>query len=224
MNVDVQTGAQRSAARDSAAVGKALIVAVGLIVATAAGAEATSITIDTDATWRAKNATPGAGWNTSTAFDETADTGWIYAQNNGFCAPFDNLGCRIWYDATNSTTTQAWFRRTFFLDGPVVSGFLAGGVDDDAEIWINGVSVYNVFDGSASTFGPFNIASLLQPGNNLIAVRAVDVITFQHTFHSRLTIETQSVQPVPEPTSMVLLGSGLSALVARKLRRRRAVQ
>lgn len=75
MSIDVEVGAQRSAARDFAAAGKALVVAVGLIVGTAARVEAASITIDTDETWRAKNATPGTGWNTSTAFNETTDTG-----------------------------------------------------------------------------------------------------------------------------------------------------
>ena len=201
-----------------------LILSIALIVATASVAEATSIVINTDATWLAKNSLPGVGWNTDFTFDTAADGGWAAAQNNA-SLPCGNFGCMIWWDGQFSLTEQVWLRKTFVLNGPIVSGSIQGGIDDDAMIWINGHLVYSVFDGLAGSFG-FNIAPFLVQGNNLIAVFADDNLFWgnNHQFTAQLSIETGTPAPVPEPTAVVLLGSGLSILVARQLRRRRARQ
>ena len=212
-----------NSARSGIAAGaKHLIVSVALMVATASIAEATSFVINTDATWLAKDSAPGVGWNTTFAFDTTADGGWQAAQNNA-SLPCGAFGCMIWWDGQFSATEQVWLRKTFVLDGPVVSGFIQGGVDDDATIWINGNIVYNVFDGLAGSFG-FNIAPYLTSGNNLIAVFADDNFFWgqNHQFTAQVTIDTATPAAVPEPTALVLLGSGLSVLAAAQLRRRRA--
>jgi hypothetical protein len=199
---------------------KHLILSVGLIVATASMAEASSFVINTDATWLAKNSTPAVGWNGAFAFDTAADGGWQAAQNNA-ALPCGLFGCMVWWDGQFSATEQVWLRKTFVLDGPVVSGFIQGGIDDDAMIWINGTLVYNVFDGLAGSFG-FNIAPFLAPGNNLIAVFADDNLFWgqNHQFTAQLTIDTAAAAAVPEPSALVLLGSGL-AVVAATLRGRR---
>ena len=198
------------------------ILSIALIVATASVAEATSFVINTDATWLAKNSLPGVDWNTNFAFNTAADGGWQPAQNNA-SLPCGAFGCMIWWDGQFSATEQVWLRKTFVLDGPIVSGFIQGGVDDDATIWINGNIVYNVFDGLAGSFG-LNIAPFLVPGNNLIAVFADDNLGFgqNHQFTAQLTIDTATPAAVPEPTAVVLLGSGLSILLATQLRQRRA--
>jgi len=202
--------------------GVCVVALLAIFVAMASTAEATSIVINTDATWLAKNSVPGAGWNLAVGFNTAADGGWQPASNNA-SLPCSIAGCMIWWDGQFSTTEQTWFRKTFFVDAPVTSALLNGGADDDATIWINGTIVYNVFDGLAGGFS-FNIAPYLVPGNNLIAVFGDDNLFFgfNHQFTARLTIETGAadVPQVPEPTSVVLLGSGVAALAAATFRRR----
>ena len=222
MSNGAKTGPQQSARSVFAAGAPHLILSIGLIVATASVAEASSVVIDTDAAWLAKNSLPGAGWNTTFAFDTTADGVWRAAQNNA-SLPCGINGCMIWWDGQFSATEQVWLRRTFVLDGPVVSAFIQGGADDDATIWVNGTIVYNVADGTAGNFGPIDIAPFLVPGNNLIAVFGDDNLAFgqNHQFTARVTIETAAVAPVPVPAmsppvsvvmGLLLLAVGIYAL------------
>ena len=102
-----------------------------------------------------------------------------------------------------------------------MNAFLDGGVDDDADIYLNGILVYSVHDGLAGNFGasPLNVAAFLVQGVNLIAVSAEDNFAFgtNHLFVAQLQIETRSA--VPEPSSLMLFAPGLAALAF--LRRRR---
>ena len=212
---------QHSARSGFAAGAKHLILLIGLIVATASFSEAAPVIIDTDATWLAKNSVPGVGWNTDFAFDTTADGVWRAAQNNA-TPPCGINGCMIWWDGQFSATEQVWLRKTFVLDGPIVSAFIQGGVDDDATIWVNGTIVYNVFDGLAGPFGPIDIAPYLVPGNNLIAVFGDDNFAFgqNHQFTARVTIETAAASasvpamslPVSVLMGVLLLAVGIYAL------------
>ena len=219
MTNGVATGLPHSARSGFPARAKHFILSIVLIVATASVAEATSYVIDTDASWLAKNSTPGAGWNTSFAFDTGADGGWQAASNNAVPPfPCSVDGCMIWWDGQFSATEQTWFRRTFVLDGPVASAFIQGGFDDDGTIWVNGTIVYDVFDGTAGPFGPIDIAPYLVPGNNLIAVFADDNLAFgsNHQFTARLTIDTAggatATVPTLSPTATVLMGLLLLAV------------
>ena len=206
-----------------AAGAKRLMLSVCLVVATASVAQASSIVIKTDETWLAKNSEPGAGWNFVFAFNTAADGGWQAASNNSGL-PCPEFGCMSWWDGQFSNTEQVWLRRTFVVDGPVVSADITGGIDDDAMIWINGFLVYNVFDGLAGGF-TVDIAQYLVPGNNLIAAFADDNLFWghNHQFTARLTIETASPTAVPEPSPMLLVVSGLGlAMFATRRGRRRA--
>src|SRR6185436_10946343 len=146
------------------------------------------------------------------------------AQNND-SPPCGINGCMIWWDGQFSPTEQVWLRKTFVLDGPIVSAYIQGGADDDATIWVNGNVIYDVFDGLAGPFGPIDIAPYLVPGNNLIAVFGDDNFAFgpNHQFAARLTIETAATAvavPVMSPPVSMLAGLLLLAIGIYSLRSR----
>lgn len=196
-------------------------LAACVLVTVSLGTNAAVITVLTDASWLATNAAPAATWNTDPAFNTST---WI---NANVVIPSCQAGSDcIWYDGQFSATANAWFRKTFSLTGTVSSAILAGGVDDDADIFINGVQVLNDHNGLAGNFGPLDVTSLLVSGVNLIAAHAIDnvpVFGQNHAFASQLTVNTIS-NAVPLPGVLSLLLIGLSGLVVvQRSRRQRSV-
>lgn len=178
---------------------------------------AATISVVTDSSWLATNAAPSATWNTAPAFDTST---WINANVVvPTCLP--GIDC-IWYDGQFSATGNAWLRKTFSLTDPVVSAFLTGGVDDDADIFINGIQVLNDHNGTAGNFGPLDVTSLLVSGVNLIAVNAIDNIPVfgqNHAFAALLSIDTKSnTVPLPGVLSLFLIGLGGLAVTRRSRR------
>src|SRR4030095_16479235 len=102
---------------------KCLALAIGFMAGSAATAHASTIMFTTDGSWLAKNALPGAGWNNNAGVNTTPDGGWVPASVNG--PDCNGLQDCIWYDGQFSATEKAYFRQTFVLDGPAVSGSLA---------------------------------------------------------------------------------------------------
>lgn len=214
MNFQEQTMDDGALLRTAAARVKVILIGFALALATASTATATPLTINTDSSWLATNALPAATWNSNPSF---ATTGWV---NATVVVPgcYAGASC-IWYDGQYSGTQSAWLRKTFTLSDPVLSAFLIGGVDDDADIYLNGTHVLSDHDGYAHAFGPFDVASLLVQGVNLIAVAAWDnfpVYGQNHAFVASLQIQTQT--PIPEPASLLLLGAGLAGLAFLRLR------
>jgi hypothetical protein len=194
-----------------------LALAASLGVASAA--TAATITINTDASWLATNVAPYHTWSFDPGFDTT---GWTnaFVWNPGTC--FFGASC-IWYDGQFSTTQYVWLRRTFTISDPILTAFLDGGVDDDADIYINGFQVVNdhdLFAGGTFAPQPIDIAPYLIQGVNLIAVAAEDNVALfgnNHTFVAQLRIETATA--TPEPASLLLLGAGCAGFAV--LRRRK---
>ncbi len=191
-----------------------ILLAFALALGAASTASAVPLIINTDTSWLATNASPAPTWNTDPSFDTT---GWISAPDQ--LRPECTIAPCIWFDGQFSSTQFVWLRKTFTISDTVSAASLSGGVDDDADIYLNGTLVLSDDDGSATGFGPLDVAALLVPGINLIAVAASDNIPVfgqNHAFAASLRIETPS--RIPEPASLLLLGSGLAGLAF--LRRR----
>lgn len=196
---------------------KVVLLAVALAVGVVSTANASPLTINTNASWLATNVAPAAGWNTNLLFNTV---GWTNAVVVIPDCHGPGLGDCIWYDGQFSATGFVWLRQTFTISSPVVSAFLIGGIDDDGDIYVNGTLVYSDHNGFAQNYGPIDITAYLVQGANFIAVNASDNIPQfgqNHAFLASLQIETQT--PVPEPASLLLVAPGLATLVF--LRRRR---
>ena len=193
------------------------LLAFALAVGAVSTATAAPLMINTDTSWLATNALPAATWESAPSFNTT---GWINAVDLGIPGCPGGSSC-IWYDGQFSGTQFVWLRKTFTISGPISTASLIGGVDDDADVYLNGTLVYSDQNGTAQNFGPLNVAPFLVQGVNLIAVAASDNFPQfgqNHAFAASLQIQTQT--QIPEPASLALLGIGLAALAA--MRRRKA--
>ena len=184
------------------------LLAFALAVGAASTATAAPLIINTDTSWLATNALPAPTWESDPLFDTT---GWVNAVDLGIPGCPGGAAC-IWYDGQFSGTQFAWLRKTFTISDPILTALLIGGVDDDADVYINGALVYSDHNGTAQNFGPLNVAAFLTQGVNVIAVAAADNFPQfgqNHAFAASLQIETTRV---PEPASFLLLALGLAGL------------
>ena len=157
------------------------------------------------------------GWNTSTVFDDSDGAGWHTPVPRDIAQYGYATTNSIWADdPQGSGDTPAYFRKVFTLDFDIASarfgghGFPADGsnlIDDDAQIYINGVLVYDDRDGLANFIPVTDVTAYLHAGQNLLAVKAHD--SFGIDEHFSLTLDIQSV---PEPRSALLVALGLAGL------------
>ena len=215
-----RTTGQRAFFRTAASRVMVIVLASALAVGAASTATAAPLVINTDGSWLATNLEPGAEWNTNPSFDTS---GWLNATVVIPACHGAGLGDCIWYDEQFSATQTAWLRQTFTISSPVVSAFLVGGVDDDADIYLNGFLVFSNHDGFAANYGPLDVAQYLLQGVNLIAVRAWDNIPVYGQNHAFLaSLNVQKPETVPEPaSSLVLLGSAVAGLALFRRKRQR---
>jgi len=195
---------------------KVLLMAAALAAGVVSTANASTITIRTDTSWLATNVAPAPGWNTNPFFNTA---GWVNAVAH--CSDPIYGDC-IWYDGQFSATAFAWLFHTFTISSPITSAILYGGIDDDADVWLNGTLIYSDHNGFAQAFGPLDVTPYLVQGLNFFAVSVIDNVPVwgqNHGYTTALTVQTADPAAVPEPSSFLLLAPGLVTL--EFLRRRR---
>ncbi len=157
----------------------AVVVAMaGMCVASVAVGQTALPAVVTDTTWKVTNGLPGSGWNTNTGFN---DAGWAAASVNGTDTLAGQNISRIW-DNTDPQAGSAnvYFRKTFTIgDVPPRPVEMYSAVDDDADVWVNGVQVINNHDCTASELPTVDVQPYLVQGTNLIAVHGIDCGGFQ---------------------------------------------
>lgn len=130
------------------------------------------VSTDSPIDWLGTGTLPGAGWNSSLAFDDSA---WTTSYPGMFFPSFDGLPFgTIWWNASNSGI-HGWFRREFTLSGTLVNPRVDAFFDDDGELYVNGNLIFNDNSGSAdNALLNFDVAPYLALGTNLIAFHVYD--------------------------------------------------
>jgi hypothetical protein len=160
--------------------------------------------LGTDSSWRVTPVDPGmTGWNTNVGFNDSA---WQMASTFGGLLPILGrpfFAQQVWSSGgPNSTTeTVAWFRRVLSLAQVPTQAWMDMGVDDDVDLFINGVEVRNDTNGVANNMS-LDLVPYLIPGNNLFAFVVRDNIA--HGFQHGAWFQVRSnVGTTIDPTIMV---------------------
>lgn len=161
------------------------------------------------------------GWNSSVAFDDSNSAGWHDPVERDVTRYGGTATNNIWASgAQGSGETPAYFRKVFILDaaplnakfGSSLSNF-SNAIDDDVQIYVNGVLAFNDHDGLANDISTTDVTPYLHAGQNLLAAKAHDSAGGDEHFSLILQVTT-----VPEPSTLPLVLIGIMPLAATRRR------
>lgn len=108
-----------------------------------------------------------------------------------------------WFKGPN----EAFFRRSVNIEAPIASATADFYVDDEMQVYINGVLAVEDISGGSGHIGPVDISSYLRIGENTLAIRAWDgkrcsvYDRLNEAISLVIKIETEEVAtPVPDDT------------------------
>ncbi len=174
---------------------------------------AVPVSIVSDGSWKSFDSEQ-TGWNT-VGFD---DSSWRNAFENYATTGEPFPGAKVIWDfaGTNPSGTDgpitAYFRKTVNLGSTVNSATLDFQVDDEVDVFVNGVLAFRDRSNGATTQTGVTIdASLFNSGDNLIAIFAFDggITPFPRGGENLAFSLNLDLAPVPEPSNVVLLVLGI---------------
>jgi hypothetical protein len=208
----LQRSSFRTAAMLAAVVGVLAIAGAGGTASASPGGPGTAITY-TDS-WAYTSSVPAEGW-TNPAFDASSwatDTAPFSDQNPIYCAgPYGNVGLPTSGNTDFPVYSTIFLRKTFSLPAYAWGLHLAGTIDNDESLWVNGSS-YGSASGGNCSVGDISVdvpnANLQRGANaNLAAVQASDsgvatYFTLQATYGAIVfgnqPVETQKNSPITD--------------------------
>jgi hypothetical protein len=197
-----------------ARVGRGVRVAIAVVFASALASSAQAgLILAPGATWNYTFTNPGSGLGWTTGAGTFPSNG---------AAPFGNqsggdFGFHTFWPADGSDGDDLWVRRTFDTTGFILPSITWNlGVDNGFKLYVNGVLV-QAANAEGFTFRweyGGSLAPYVTPGTNWVAVALED--------HGGATAFDMQIEgsTVPEPGTLLLLGSGLVGLVSRRRRGR----
>ena len=208
--------------KDSKRMTSVAMCTAALLAAVCNPAAAGDALVATSAAWRVTAAGPAIGWDSSASFDDAARqlATELYAVSDYFGPEYATTKA-IWTQGGQFSTTDTtiWGRTVFNIGALPQSAMLEYGLDDDGDIFINGVRVAADHNGGANG-GFVDVTSYLVAGNNVIAFTAVDNYPAWGYNHAAWIRVEGTVAAVPEPSTYAMLVLGLGAVGLTRLRRR----